>query len=375
MRRTLLIKSASGKCDMACRYCFYADEVESRSIKDHGMMDTATAHLLIDKALDGATSVAFGFQGGEPTLSGLPFFQDFTAYAKEKAAGRPVSFTIQTNGRHITQEWASFLHDEGFLVGLSLDGPKKTHDLYRHDKGGNGTFKDVFNTMRLLQKADVDHNILITVTEDTARHADEVYDFMKRNGEAHLQFIPCIDPMEGRGTRPWSLTAGSYGRFLIRLFKLYKRDWERGSYVSVRYFDNLVHLLLTGVAEECGMNGRCGDYFVVEADGTLYPCDFYVLDGYCLGDIHECTFDEADKRRHELGFVEASLKVEDECRTCQWYRLCRGGCRRDREDFQDGGLKKSCLCPAYKAFFSACANDIAAIAKAERDFRLSHGIH
>ncbi len=366
MFRTFLIKPASGACNLACRYCFYNDEGENRSIRNYGMMDRETAHILIDKALAGGDGASFGFQGGEPTLAGLDFFRDFSDYAGTKADRRKFSFALQTNGYTLDDEWADFFRDAHFLIGLSLDGNLKCHDENRVDHQGRGSFKTVFNNARLLQRHKVDFNILTTTTRQIASRIDELYAFYKRNGFSYLQFTPCIDPIaEERGSQPWSLTSEDYGRFLIRLFRLYHRDWKNGEYVSIRYFDNLISLMITGWAEECGLNGICGSYYVIEADGSVFPCDFYVLDGYRIGNIRTDSFEELDRRRQEIGFVEKSKTVHEDCRNCRYYRLCRGGCRRDREDFSTGTIGKTYLCKAFRTFFDSCLDGLVEMAQAE----------
>lgn len=367
MHRTFLIKPASGACNMACTYCFYNDEGENRTTKSYGMMSTSTAHALIDKALhDGSDSASFGFQGGEPTLAGLDFLSDFVSYARSKADSRSVHFSLQTNGYAIDRQWAALFREHGFLIGLSLDGSKRYHDEYRLDKSGKGTYNRVFNNAKMLQREGVDFNILVTTTRQIARNVDELYDFFKRNGFRYLQFTPCIDPIASkRGSLDYSLTTETFSSFLIRLFRLYYRDWKRGQYTSIRYFDNLISLMIRGWAEECGMNGVCGSYYVIEADGSVFPCDFYVLDGYRMGNINVDSFDELDKKRDEIGFIEKSRKVAEDCRTCRYYRLCRGGCKRDREDFATHELGKTYLCEAYKTFFDECLDGLMEIAKAE----------
>lgn len=368
MSRTLLIKPASASCDMACRYCFYADESANRTTPNYGMMSEETAEKLIERAFeDNPGHVAFGFQGGEPTCRGLSFFRFFVEKTKEKAGKNTFSFSLQTNGLSANAEWAEFYKENGFLVGVSVDGPKKVHDEWRLDKAGRGTFQRVFNNAKLLDSKGVPVNILVTVTKQAAKNPVETWDFFKRNGFRHLQFIPCIDPMnKERGGLPWSTSPSEYGVFLQKLFALYHRDWSRGDYTSVRHFDNLISLAVRGWAEECGRNGMCGKYFLIEADGSCYPCDFYALDKWRLGNLWEMSFGEMDGKRRKLGFVEQSLIVHEDCMECRWRPLCRGGCRRDREDFATGEIEKTYLCPAYKAFFEKCAPGIMEIAEAER---------
>ena len=367
MHRSFLIKPASSACNLRCRYCFYIDESENRSIRNYGMMSTETAHALIDKAAaDRNDFISFGFQGGEPTLAGLDFFRDFVSYTLEKTSRRHVNFAIQTNGILINREWAEFLRKNNFLVGISIDGAKKFHDNYRVDASGKGSFTKVFNNAKLLVNEGVDVNILITVTKKIAKNVEEVYSFFKRNGWRYHQYIPCIDPLASeRGEMEYSLTSEDYAIFLDKLFALYYRDWKNQDYVSIRYFDNLVNMCLTGWAEECGMNGVCGNYYVIEADGSVYPCDFYVLDDYRLGNIRENSFDQLDEKRRSIKFIEESMSLPEECQACSVRPLCRGGCKRDRENFAKGRIEKTYLCSAYRHFFTSNMEKLMEIVKAE----------
>lgn len=348
---------------MACTYCFYVDEIENRTVKSYGTMSLDTAYTLIDKALSSSDSVNFAFQGGEPTLMGLDFFKAFTSYAIEKR-GDKVSFSLQTNGYNMTREWAKFFHDNNYLIGLSMDGNKKYHDLYRIDWAKKGTFTKAFRASNFLAAEKVDFNILITVTNEVAKNIEEVFNFFKRNNLRYLQFIPCIDPMEN-SNREYFLSAMNYGESLKKLFNLYYDSWKEKSYVSIRYFDNLVLMLLGMAPENCGMRGICGHYYVIEADGSVFPCDFYVLDDYKLGNISKDTFEDIDAARVALRFIEKSTKVENECKECKYYPLCRGGCRRDRENFSNGELELNYLCKAYKGFFDHAIDRLVIMAQAE----------
>ena len=353
---------------MNCTYCFYADVSRNRAIKSYGTMRTATAHALINKALENPdNSASFGFQGGEPTLSCLDFYKDFVSYARSKTKPENLDFTLQTNGYLLSREWASWLKENDFLAGISLDGSKHFHDHYRKDKNGRGTYNKVFNNAKLFLTMGVKLNILITVTDEIARNAKDIYSFFKRNGFRYLQFIPLIDPMEcERGTLEYSLTPEIYADFLITLFREYYRDWKSGDYVSIRYFDNLIFLMLNGYAEDCSMNGQCGSYYTIEADGSVYPCDFYVRDDYLLGNINTDSFSTLDSRRREVRFVEKSEEINEECKCCHYFPLCRGGCKREKEDFRTGKLNKAYLCNAYKSFFSTCLPELIEIAENER---------
>jgi uncharacterized protein len=172
------------------------------------------------------------------------------------------------------------------------------------------------------------------------------------SGFRFQQYIPCLDPLEGeRGGEDYSLTPTRYGEFLKTLFDLWYGELEQGRYWSIRYFDNLLWMLAGHAPEQCSMVGCCGPQYLVEADGSVYPCDFYGLDQFRLGNILQDTWAELDKAREELGFIRQSQQVPAECRECQWYFLCRNGCRRDRLEGADG-LGRNYYCGVYQDFFS-----------------------
>ncbi|MGD9941296.1 MAG: anaerobic sulfatase maturase [Clostridia bacterium] len=352
---SFLIKPASGRCNLACTYCFYRDEVEHRSVPDYGFMSEETAALLVDRAFEsGASTYTFGFQGGEPTLAGLPFFRRFVSLVKErKRPGDRVDWTIQTNGVLIDEEWARFLKDEGFLVGLSLDGPKLLHDAVRIDRQGRGSHDRVLAGLAALQAADVPVNALCVVTDQVAANAAQVYQYLRRRGLHWMQFIPCLEPLDAAvGRQSWSLSPEAYARFLCTIFDLWHNDHLRGTPASIRWFDNLVGMAMGHPPENCGMAGRCSTYFTVEADGSVYPCDFYVTDEWRLGNIRDQSLSDMMSGVTARRFVSSSEPVDPACQGCFAYPLCRGGCRRDREPFAGElpGLNR--YCKAYKEFFA-----------------------
>lgn len=365
---TLLIKPASGSCNMRCKYCFYADEAENREVASYGMMSDATLEAVVRFGLENARGVCtFAFQGGEPTLAGLDFYRRLVAMQRaHNTRGLRVYNTIQTNGYLIDREWADFLARERFLTGLSLDGGKDVHDLYRVDARGEGTFARVMRAAQTLAAAGAEFNILTVVTAQTARSIGKIYGFFKRNHFRYQQYIACLDPIGAvRGGMPYSLTPKLYGEFLCKLFDLWYADFMRGEYVSIRWFDDLVHMCKGRAPQSCGMRGVCGPQIVIEADGGVYPCDFYVLDGLRLGTVGENTLEEMEQRRTALAFIEQSRPVEEKCRACRWYPLCRGGCRRDREQ-PDGSIGLNYFCESYEAFFAHCADRLMQVSRMVR---------
>ena len=351
---SLLIKPASGSCNLRCRYCFYTDEAENRLEPSLGRMSEETMRIIVDKALAYADGeCAFVFQGGEPTLAGLPFYRSLSGYVKDhpNPKGVRVHYVMQTNGILVDGAWAQWFAENRVLVGVSLDGPRELHDRFRVDREGKGSFDRVMACLRLLDKYKVDYNILTVVSAANARRAGQVYSFFKKQGFRYQQYIECLDPIgQARGGHDYSLTPERYEVFLKNLFDAWYLDMKAGRYVYNRYFENLMMLLTGQGAESCSLRGMCQPQWVFEADGSAYPCDFYALDRWKLGNIRTDSFEELEAARRELGFIEGSRALPEECRACRWLPLCRNGCRRNRELLPDGGLGKNCFCSAYRGF-------------------------
>ncbi|MEG1720260.1 MAG: anaerobic sulfatase maturase [Pseudoflavonifractor sp.] len=364
----LLIKPASSGCNMSCHYCFYRDLAKKRDQGDRGLMSRDTAAVLIRwafEAVDDGGQVQFSFQGGEPTLAGLSFFRSFVDLASEyRRPGVTVSYAIQTNGLAMDQAWADFFRDHRFLVGLSVDGPKDLHDLHRPDAGGNGTWDRVTANLRLLQERGVPTNLLCVVTRQSAHAPRQTYAALKKLGVRYLQFIPCLDPLEEpRGTEPYSIAPEEYGRFLCRLFDAWYLDWKRGEYISIRLFDDYVHLMMGLSPSTCATAGACGAYLVVEADGKLDPCDFYAVDHDCLCRVGSSPLSEVISGEAASAFRAESAKKPKACKTCPWFSLCRGGCQRDWVATEQGF--ENYLCPAFRQFFAYAERRLDEIASAE----------
>ena len=351
---SLLIKPASGLCNMRCRYCFYTDEAANRSTPNMGIMSLDTMHTLVDKAMAYADgSCAFVFQGGEPSLAGIEFFRAFS----ERVNTHPnpkhlqISYCFQTNGYAIDEQWCQWFAENKVLVGISLDGPKEIHDRYRVDTAGKGTFNKVMQTIRLLKKHNVDFNILTVVSAANARRGTQVYEFFKKQDFRWQQYIECLDPIgEVQGSHEYSLTPERYEAFLKSRFDAWYRDMVADRYVFDRYFENLLMLISGQQPEACSLRGVCQSQWVIEADGSVYPCDFYALDQWLLGNIHTHSFPALEAARRESGFIQMSAHLHPDCRSCKWLRLCRGGCRRNREPVTMDAAGKNYFCSAYQGF-------------------------
>lgn len=347
---TLLVKPASGSCNLRCSYCFYTDVAARRETASFGHMGLDTLEALMRRAFayaDGQLHLTF--QGGEPTLAGKDFFRRVLALEREYGrAGLQVSNAIQTNGYTLDAEWMEIFEAGQFLVGVSVDGTQALHDACRRDAQGGPTYGRVMEGIHLLRERQVMYNILCVVNQAIASQPRAVFQSLQKH--RYLQFIPCLDGFDGKRS-PQSLDPLTYGRFLVETFDLYERAWLSNKPVSVRTFDNWLGMLLGHPPESCAMAGRCGTYYLVEADGGVYPCDFYVLDSWRMGSIRKDSFFRLEKSALGQAFREASWPVAEACRECLWYFLCRGGCKRDREPLSQPSPSR--LCRGHQLFFQA----------------------
>ena len=346
----LLIKPASSLCNLNCSYCFYLDEADQRETASEGIMSSETLEALVKQACEEAEGeLTLAFQGGEPTLAGLPFFEHLIELeAKYKPDDLVIHHALQTNGFMLDGKWSRFLKEHNFLVGVSLDGTRGLHDRYRLDKLDEGSFSRVWRNIALLQEFEVDFNILTVVTAPLAKRIGAVYRFFKEHNLPWQQYIPCLSPLktaeDTTGTEDpepdWHLSAEAYGDFLCELFDLWYADVTRGQPIYIRTFENWVGMLLGQHPESCGLAGVCSPQHVVEANGDIYPCDFYCLDAYKLGNIRDegMSFTSLARSACSQAFMEESLPLPTACQTCEVRQFCRGGCKRDRFgfDFAEG---------------------------------------
>jgi uncharacterized protein len=351
---SLLIKPAGPDCNAACGYCFYRDKA--------GLFPGGPVHRMSLEVLEetvrqalahGGRQVNFGWQGGEPTLMGLDFFRRAVELQARHGRGKRAANGLQTNGLLLDREWARFLRENGFLVGLSLDGPEEVHDRYRRTAGGRGTWKDAVAKTRLLLGEGVMTNALVVVNDHSVRFPREIYGFLKDLGLTHMQFIPCVetDPDDPGRAAPFSVGGEELGCFLGEVFNLWIGDFKDGlATISVRFFDSVFHTYVGLPPPECTLLAECGGYLVVEHNGDVYSCDFFVEEAWKLGNVMSGRLDHMlnSARQREFGRRKAALP--EKCRACRWIALCRGGCPKDRlRDPRDGGV--SHFCRAFEAFF------------------------
>ena len=352
----ILLKPTSCNCNMNCSYCFYRDEAKNRSRSSYGMMSEETLEQIISKTVPQARrSYTLSFQGGEPTLRGLPFFEHAVSLVKKyNRRNVPVSYALQTNGYMLDEAWAEFFRKNGFLVGVSLDGVEKTHDRYRPDICGSPTFKTVERNIDMLTDHGVQTNILTVVNSPTASAVREIYGFYKEKGWRYLQFIACLEPIGSEDPdSEWSLQPVEYGTFLKTLFDLWYEDLLKGEQPSIRQFENYLGILRGYPPESCEQRGVCSVQTVVEADGSVYPCDFYALDEYRIGNFNTDSLSAIQRNGAGLMFEERSMKRSKDCLHCRWFPLCMNGCYRCRMPDTESMMKNR-FCESYRSFFEAC---------------------
>nr|WP_330422017.1 anaerobic sulfatase maturase [Blautia sp. AF34-10] len=335
---SMMIKPVSGLCNMSCAYCFYCDEAQKREKSCYGQMSEETLKNVIRKTMLPADGVvSYTWQGGEPSLRGLEFFRRAVELQeKYNRNGVQVFNAFQTNGYAITEEWCEFFREKHFLIGLSVDGTQEIHDAFRCGADGGGTYDRVKRTADLFSRMGVEFNVLTVVTSQLAEHTKEIYESYRKNGWQFQQYIACLDPYgERKGERPYSLLPQQYGEFLSELAGLWYRDLKKGRQPYIRQFENYVGMAAGYQPESCEQCGICSEQYVVEADGSIYPCDFYVMDDWYMGNLNRDRLDAVDAKRLEKSFIGRSAPSV-KCRECRFFSLCRGGCMRNRTKDRNG---------------------------------------
>ena len=372
----VMAKPAGPACNLACTYCFY---LEKKNLFQDGRafrMSDEVLEAFIRRYIESvdAPQVPFAWQGGEPTILGPEFFRKVVRLQQKFASGKTITNSIQTNGVLIDDEWAEFFAKHGFLVGISLDGPKRFHDAYRVDASGKGSFDRVMKGLRTLQSHQVEFNTLTVVNRKNARHPLDVYRFLKNVGSRFHQYIPLVERLpDARSTRlglnlatpprpdqespvtEWSVEPEMYGRFLIKIFE----EWVRRDVgeVFVQMFDNTLASWYGEEAQLCVFRETCGNALIIEHEGSIYSCDHFMYPEYRLGDIREKSLKEMVGSERQVKFgLQKRDGLTEQCRQCNLLFACRGGCPKHRfMKTPSGEYGLNYLCPAYKAFFDHVA--------------------
>jgi uncharacterized protein len=372
----LLAKPTGAVCNLDCSYCFFLSKEMLYPGSRFRMADELLEEYLrqLIEAHKQVPEVTIAWQGGEPTMMGLEFFHRSVELAEQYLKpGQQASYTIQTNGTLLDEEWAAFFKENGFLVGISIDGSREMHDAYRVNKGGRGSFDQVMRGLKFLREAEVEWNALTTVHARNGDHGREVYRFLRDECQARfIQFIPIIERVAEAtdGEVPWSswrdrplyeqkgelvtnrsIGAEQYGRFLIEVFE----EWVRHDVgkVYVQLFDVTLANWVGEPPGLCVHSETCGLALALEHTGDLYSCDHFVEPRYKLGNIRETHMLElvASPQQRQFG-LDKRETLPRYCLECDVRFACHGGCPKDRfTRTPDGEAGLNYLCPSFKAFF------------------------
>jgi uncharacterized protein len=373
----VLTKPIGPICNLDCKYCFYLEKEKLYPGERKWAMSPEVLETYVRQYIEAqdAPEVYFAWQGGEPTLLGVGFFQRVVELQRKHAGGKNIFNALQTNGTLLDDAWCEFFAEQSFLIGLSIDGPAEVHDAYRVDKNGAATFDAVMRGLGFLQKHGVDFNTLTVVNRLNADKPSQVYRFLKEIGSAYLQFIPLVERVarageltmqgvelaeppiaggtsdEGSPVTEWSVEAAQYGRFLCTIFDRWVRH-DVGQ-VFVQLFDVALGNWMGLGSSLCVFAEKCGAAMAIEHNGDLYSCDHYVYPRYKLGNVMNLSLGEMARSAAQVKFGNDKLNTLPQyCRKCEVRFACNGECPKHRFiRTPDGEAGLNYLCAAYKQFF------------------------
>jgi uncharacterized protein len=366
---SLLVKPASADCNLTCDYCFYLDRKELYpETQRHRMNEEVLERMIETYMKTDQPNYSFGWQGGEPTLMGADFFRKVTKLQERHGkAGSIVSNGLQTNATLITEELARHLAKYRFLVGVSLDGPTEIHDTFRTTRGGSGSHSTVMEGITILNRHGVDYNVLVLVSSANVKKPREIYRYLVSRGAYFHQYIPCVEFSDDGSPLPYSVSGEQWGRFLIEIFEEWEtKDTRR---VSIRLFDSLLGLLVDGRPNVCHLDKNCCQYFVVEHNGDVYPCDFFVQADLTLGNVLENSWDEMLSSEIYRDFGAMKDQWNARCRSCRFLTYCAGDCLKNRFYGGEDPEKLSYLCRGLEMFYERSLAAFEKIASGLREER------
>lgn len=358
---SLLMKPAGADCNLRCDYCFYLKKGELYPEASKPRMSEETLKAVLERYFETDQFVySMLWQGGEPTLMGQPFFDRVVALQKAFAPkGARIANAIQTNATLIKEELAAHLGRYRFLAGCSIDGPADLHDAHRRTKTRRGSHKRAAQGVQTLQRNGVPVNGVVLVSASNVDSPQRVYRHLLEQGLRHLQFIPCVEFDHEGKPLPFTITGEQWGNFLLAVFE----EWYRGhcGHVSIRNFESVL-AKMAGLADtECRLCSRCDQYLVVEHNGDVYPCDFYVDPAYLLGNVRENSFRQMRESDAYHAFMHAKGSVSQACSTCAYFNLCMGDCPKFRTGQREAAT--SWLCRGWSRFFEQTGERLEALVR------------
>ena len=364
----VLLKPAGARCNLRCRYCYYLEKDHLYAGNDAHFMSERLLEKFIADYMQAQTTpeVLFTWHGGEALLRPIAFYERALQLQRRYARGRQVVNSIQTNGTLLTPEWCEFLRENGFLVGISIDGPRNVHDAYRRTSADGPSFDRVMQGLQLLKEHHVEWNALAVVNNLNVEKPREFYRFFKDIGCQYLQFAPIVERIvsrddgltlapgmqEGGRLTSHSITPSQWGRFLCELFD----EWvvaDVGS-IFVQIFDATLANWVGVTPGICSLSAHCGHAAVMEHNGDVYSCDHFVFPEYRLGNLNEKTITEMVYSPQQQRFAQMkTAMLPRQCRECPFLFACHGECPKNRfmrDKYGNAGLNY--LCEGYRQFFS-----------------------
>ena len=364
---SLLIKPTSADCNIACHYCFYAEKKSLYpATQRHRMSYELLESMIANYMSEPMSEYVFSWQGGEPTLMGVDFFREAVRLQiKYGHRGTRITNTLQTNGILLNSEFAAFLAEYNFLVGVSLDGDASLHNIYRRTYGNKGTHAKVVKGINCLRKVGGAYNVLSVINRVSVKNPQLLYQYLVGSGYNYLQFIPCVEfENDGRAT-DFSVEPKDWGEFLLAIFDLwYAHDRDN---VSIRFFDTVLNYLISARRNACTIGTDCRKYFVVEYNGDIFPCDFYVTPQTRLGNTLTQKFSELYASDAYAAFGARKRDLAESCRICSYREICQGDCPRNRVVADNEII--SYLCAGWKIFFDGAIERLRELAAYSKQVR------
>ncbi len=358
-----MIKPVCGTCNLVCTYCYYRQTGNQFDEPVRLMSDEVLRQVVRAFCQSAHPHPHFSWQGGEPMLAGIEFYQKAVSYQQAfRRPGQQIANMFQTNGTLIDESWCRFFRRWGMLVGISLDGPPEIHDRNRVYTDGRGSYSDVLRGLRLLQEHHVEHNVLVLVHNDNAHHAKEVYRFLRELGEEFFQFIPCVvTGLDRSMPGAHAVDPLAYGRFMCEVFD----EWLSAGPTRVydRTFNNFV-LAAAGIEPEiCLFRRDCAGCLLIEHNGDVFPCDFLVQPEWRLGNLTSGNLSAVFRSPRWSEYRSMKSDLPSVCRECRHLGLCRGGCPRDRFGGRLPDGQPNYLCRGYQLFFDHARPELERLAR------------